>query len=71
MSKGVLEFNLLEEETEFLDAVNGGKYRVIINEILVELRSIRKYHNKDSVSIEQIENFIYQQLDDRGLSREV
>ena len=48
MPKAVLEFNLPEENMEFKEAVNGGKYLMVLQDLDNFLRSECKYN--DSLS---------------------
>ncbi len=45
MPKAVLEFDLPEENTEFKEAVNGGKYIMVLQELDNFLRSECKYND--------------------------
>lgn len=50
--KSTLEFNLPEEKTELVDALNGTSYNIVINQFDNWLRQLYKYENKRTVDIE-------------------
>jgi len=52
--KGVLEFNLPEEDEEFNNAQFGWKYKLVIQDMFNWLRSKSKYEDVTSVTIEEV-----------------
>lgn len=62
--KAKLIFQLPEEQDEYNDAINGTKYRVILDELRNFLRTKRKYENQESIKIEELQDFIYKELND-------
>lgn len=65
--KGILEFNLPEEESEHLIAVKASSLHSAIDDLRQEIRRIRKYGDKREVSIELIEKKFYEVLRDNGV----
>ena len=57
MPKAILEFNLPEENEEFLTAQNGGKYHSVIWNLDQYLRSIHKYSSDsyDEKALEEVQ----------------
>jgi hypothetical protein len=57
MPKAILEFNLPEENEEFLTAQNGGKYHSVIWNLDQGLRSALKYNSDsyDEKTLEQLQ----------------
>jgi hypothetical protein len=64
MPKAYLEFNLPEENEEFKLANEGLKYSCCIDSIKEHLRRLRKYEDKEVCNIEELENLIYEELED-------
>jgi hypothetical protein len=70
--KAILEFNLPEDQPEFNDAVNGGKWSFAMWKVDQELRSQTKYA-PDTMSketydaLEAIRDFLYEQMSEQGL----
>lgn len=48
MPKGILEFDLVEEETEYYLALNGHRYSSVIDTLDQEMRKVIKYEAKES-----------------------
>lgn len=74
MSKGILEFNLPEEQEEFEYAQNGIAYSVVIEDTLNWIRGILKYgpsdgkdKQLDEKTLEEVRSFIINQLKERIL----
>jgi hypothetical protein len=65
--KATLEFTLPDEDHEFRMAQDGGKWMLVLCDVLERLRTARKYNDKDDFNIEEMEKFIWDGLDDRGL----
>jgi hypothetical protein len=70
--KAILEFNLPEEQSEFNDAVNGGKWSFAMWKVDQELRAKTKYA-PDTMSEEtykalhEIRDFLHEQMSEQGL----
>ena len=62
--KAILEFELPEETIDFDYARNGIKFKVLIDELLNELRNRRKYQDQTLIQIKDIETFIFDRLPD-------
>lgn len=60
--KGVLEFNLPEEQSEFRDAQNGSGYLGVIQEFDNYLRGIIKY-GSEGITEQQLE--VYEKVRDK------
>lgn len=54
MGKVVLEFDSIEEQTEIMDALNGYKWRMAMDELDQHLRAVVKYE-KDNPTEEQMD----------------
>ncbi len=66
--KAILEFNLPEENAEHKLALDGGKWMSVLHELDQWLRSIAKYEDRKTVTIEEVRARIYEELEDSGLS---
>jgi len=70
--KAILEFNLPDEQPEFQDAVDGGKWSHAMWKVDQELRAKTKYA-PDTMSEEtykalhEIRDFLHEQLNEQGL----
>ena len=62
MPKFTLTFNQPDEQEEFNNAINGGKYRAIIEELDDFLRSKLKYDSTLSIEQHDVYNTIRNQL---------
>ena len=67
MPKATLTFNLPEEDQEHQDAVDGTLWRIVVVELLDHLREKRKYENKKSMNIDDLREFILEEMDTRRL----
>ena len=71
MSKGILEFNLPEEQSEFERAVNASKYSGALWEIQQYIRDLRKHGHKFKTvdeAVEMIANRIYEEIGELDFS---
>lgn len=64
--KTTLVFDPYEDQEELYNAMNGWKYRAVINDIYQYLRSQDKI-GKDSVDIQKLRVYIAQQLNERSV----
>ena len=69
--KGLLEFNLPEEQSEFRDAQNGSGYLGVIQEFDNYLRSVIKYESdglsKEELSVyEKVRERLYEEMNSAG-----
>lgn len=70
MPKAILEFALPDEEWEYQSAAHGADYRIVIREILDELRRHQKYEeHPESVRVvfEEFRTLVHEALDSHGL----
>lgn len=65
--KAILEFNLPEDEESHSDALNGSKYKFILQHIDSKLRSLEKHSDVDSISIDEVRTMIYNQLNEYNI----
>lgn len=52
--KGVLEFVLPEEQADFRMAQDAWKYSIIIDDMFNWLRSLEKYEDVETLTVEQV-----------------
>ena len=64
MSYGILKFKLPEEQDEFDMAQNGVLYSIILENLSNKLRSMSKYEDKDVISIEELREFLGEQMNE-------
>ena len=62
--KVTLEFNGLEEQEEYNDAMNGWKYKAIITDIKDMVRSKIKYENKNEINLEELRTYIFDKINE-------
>ena len=70
MPKGVLSFDLPEEEQEFRMAQESAEWRIVLMDILEHIRSQLKYQNlpdHKAAAYEECRELIWNTLSDRGL----
>ena len=65
--KGILTFNLPEEQEEFEMAQNGWKWNMVVHETLQELRKYIKYEDKETVNCEEFRQFIWDLMNEYDL----
>lgn len=53
--KAILEFNLPEDQEEYNSTIKAAEYRSALYEISQWLRSIRKYEDRQTISLEEAE----------------
>lgn len=54
MPKAILEFNLPEDENEFIFAKNGIKYSIVLDDLDNWLRGKTKYEDIDTITIDEV-----------------
>lgn len=65
--KATLEFNLIQDNEEFQNAIHGSQYRAALENIREELRSKHKYgHNYESVgeALGEIYDYVCSEIND-------
>jgi len=72
--KATLEFNLPEEAQEFRTAINGWKFKSVLNEINDDLRSKIKWQDDMSDEVRQalqaVRDDMYQRLSEHNINLE-
>ena len=63
-----LIFDLPEETEDYNSAVNGAKYKFVLQDLDNKLRQLYKYENKKNIKIEDVRTLIYELADERGVS---
>lgn len=61
-------FNLPEEEEDYAICANAGKFYAITGEVLDLLRHRRKYQDKETINIIELEEFIRDKIQEAGIS---
>jgi len=56
--KAILEFDIPTEQDEFDCAINGTRYKGIIDELFNLLRNKKKYENKKSIPITELQEWL-------------
>lgn len=62
--KSTLEFTLPEEREELDLALNAGKMACVISDLDNWLRSLQKYQDKDTVSVEEVREELHRLMRD-------
>lgn len=69
--KATLEFELPQDAIEHQTAIDGWKWRMIVNEIIGNLRQDLKYNNnlhaEAGKSLESLRGFIYQRIAEENI----
>lgn len=68
MPKGIIEFNLPEEQIEYEWAISAPKYQFVIREILENLRDKIKYKDEKTINTGEFRDYIYSLLSEEGIS---
>ena len=58
MPKVILEFNLPEDRDDFDLALNGWKYKSVIEEFYQSLRKLSKYEDREDLKIDEIRELL-------------
>jgi hypothetical protein len=66
--KAILEFDLPEETDSYEHAMSGARYAIVIENICEHLRELRKYENKTSIKIVDLEKFINEQVQEYNIN---
>lgn len=66
--KAILEFNLPEEEAEHRLALDGGKWMSVCHDLDQWLRSIQKYGDNKTLTVEEVRSRLREELSSAGLS---
>lgn len=56
--KVVLEFDGIEEQEQYKDAINGWRYRAMLYDITQMIRSKDKYLDEDTITLDELRQFI-------------
>jgi hypothetical protein len=62
--KVILEFNGIEEQEEYQNALNGWRYRAIVNDIRQMIRSKEKYTEEETISLVELRQYLVDKLDE-------
>ena len=62
--KVTLEFDGAEEQEEYRTALDGWKYRSILNDIRAMIRSKEKYLDEETISLEELRQFLVDKLNE-------
>jgi hypothetical protein len=60
--KVIIEFDGNEEQEEYRTALDGWKYRSILNDIREMIRSKEKYLDEETISLEELRQFLVDKL---------
>jgi len=60
--KVILEFDGSEEQEEYQNALNGWKYRAIVNDIREMIRSKEKYSEEETISLDELRQYLFDKL---------
>jgi len=66
--KVTLEFDGVEEREEYETAINGWKYKSILNDIRKMVRSKEKYLDEDNIALDELKQFIVDKLSEYEVS---
>jgi len=66
--KVILEFDGLEEQEEYQNALNGWKYRAIVNDIRQMVRSKEKYTEEETISLDELRQYLVDKLSEYEVS---
>ena len=66
--KVILEFDGNEEQEEYQNALNGWKYRAIVNDIREMIRSKEKYTEEETISLVELRQYLVDKLDEYEVS---
>jgi|688.fasta_scaffold1368549_1 hypothetical protein len=60
--KIIIEFDGNEEQEEYRTALDGWKYRSILNDIREMIRSKEKYLDEETISLEELRQYLVDKL---------
>jgi hypothetical protein len=66
--KVIIEFDGNEEQEEYRTALDGWKYRSILNDIREMIRSKEKYLDEETISLEELRQFLVDKLSEYEVS---
>lgn len=66
--KVTLEFDGNEEQEEYQNALNGWKYRAIVNDIREMIRSKEKYTEEETISLDELRVYLFDKLTEYEVS---
>ena len=66
--KVILEFDGVEEQEQYNNALNGWRYRAIIYDITQMIRSKDKYTDEESISLDELKLYIDDKLNEYEIS---
>jgi hypothetical protein len=66
--KVIIEFDGNEEQEEYRTALDGWKYRSIINDIREMIRSKEKYLDEETISLEELRQYLVDKLSEYEVS---
>ena len=66
--KVIIEFDGNEEQEEYRTALDGWKYRSILNDIREMIRSKEKYLDEETISLEELRQYLVDKLSEYEVS---
>ncbi len=66
--KVTLEFDGSEEQEEYRTALDGWKYRAILNDMREMIRSKEKYLDEETISLEELRQYLVDKLSEYEIS---
>jgi hypothetical protein len=60
--KIILEFDGSEEQEEYRTALDGWKYRAILNDIREMIRSKEKYLDEETITVDELRQYLVDKL---------
>jgi hypothetical protein len=66
--KVILEFDGSEEQEEYQNALNGWKYKSILNDIRQMIRSKEKYTEEETISLDELRQYLFDKLSEYEVS---
>jgi hypothetical protein len=60
--KVILEFDGSEEQEEYRTALDGWKYRLILNDIREMIRSKEKYLDEETITLDELRQYLVDKL---------
>jgi hypothetical protein len=66
--KVILEFDGIEEQEAYNNALNGTKYRSLLYDITRMIRSKEKYLDEDTITLDELRQFIFDKANEYEVS---
>ena len=66
--KAILEFNLPDENFNYMNAVFASNWRQVVNELDDWLRNEKKYQDNDIIATSDVRSKIFELMNDNGVS---